>query len=156
MHPHRWGAAVKVKLVHDDGLRTYVAVLDKDEEAVEGLTRLATDESLGAASLTAIGAFSRATVGYFDRSTKAYEEIPVDGQVEVLSMIGDLAIADGNPKLHAHVVLGRRDGTTLGGHLLQGWVWPTLEVVIAQAPTHLQRRTDPDTGLPLIDIRDAL
>lgn len=144
---------MKVKLVHDDGLRTYVAVLDKEEEAVEALTGLAQDESFGAASLSAIGAFSRATLGYFDRAAKDYEEIAVDGQVEVLSMLGDFAIADGDPKLHAHVVLGRRDGSTRGGHLLRGWVWPTLEVMITQAPRHLQRRTDTETGLPLIDVQ---
>jgi predicted DNA-binding protein with PD1-like motif len=70
----------------------------------------------------------------------------------VLSLIGDLAIAKQRPKLHAHVVLGRRDATTRGGHLLRGEVWPTLEVVVTEAPAHLQRRTDPETGLALIDL----
>ncbi|MGH9032113.1 MAG: PPC domain-containing DNA-binding protein [Acidimicrobiia bacterium] len=146
---------MKAQQVHDaDGLRVYVAVFDKDDEAVEGLTRLATDERLGSASLTAIGAFSAATVGYFDRETSSYLEIPVDEQVEVLALTGDVAIADGEPKLHAHVVLGRRDGTTIGGHLLEGRVWPTLEVVVTETPGHLHRRTDPTTGLALIDLAE--
>src|SRR5688572_26098683 len=141
-----------VRLVHDDGLRTYVAVLDKDDEAVTSLTRFAAEHDIGAASITAIGAFSRATIGYFDRVTKDYAKIRIDEQVEVLSLVGDIAIADEGPKLHAHAVLGRSDASTRGGHLLEGIVWPTLEVVITQAPVHLRRRTDAETGLPLIDL----
>jgi predicted DNA-binding protein with PD1-like motif len=143
---------MKAALVHHDGLRTFVVVLDKGDEAVETLTSFAAREQIAAASLTAIGAFRSATVGYFDRETKSYAETPLDEQVEVLSLIGDLAIAKQRPKLHAHVVLGRRDATTRGGHLLRGEVWPTLEVVVTEAPAHLQRRTDPETGLALIDL----
>jgi len=144
---------MKTQQVHDaDGLRVYVAVFDKGDEAVDGLTRLAADERLDSASLTAIGAFSAATVGYFDRQTSSYLEIPVDEQVEVLSLTGDIALADGEPKLHTHVVLGRRDASTCGGHLIEGRVWPTLEVVVTETPGHLRRRTDPATGLALIEL----
>lgn len=144
---------MRAQLVHDDGLRTYVAVFDKGDETVAGLTEFAATHHIDAASLTAIGAFSRATIGYFDRDTNDYLRLPVDEQVEVLSLVGDIALADDKPKLHAHVVLGRRDGSTCGGHLLDGVVWPTLEVVITQVPQHLRRRLDPETGLPLIDLR---
>jgi predicted DNA-binding protein with PD1-like motif len=143
---------VNIRLVHHDGLRTYVAVLDQGDEVVSSLTEFASAEHVGAASVSAIGAFSRATIGYFDRQTKAYEHIPIDEQVEVLSLVGDIALADGEPKLHAHVVLGRRDGTACGGHLLEGQVWPTLEVVMTQVPGHLRRRIDPHTGLALIEL----
>ncbi len=146
---------MNVTLLSEDGLRTYVALLDKGDEAVAALTQMAKTRGIQAASLTAIGAFSGATVGYFDRHTSSYLEIPVDEQVEVLSLIGDIAVAGEEPKLHAHVVLGRRDGSTCGGHLLRGFVWPTLEVVVTEAPTHLRRRTDPETGLPLIDLARA-
>lgn len=143
---------MKVKLVHGNGLRTYVVVLDKDEEAVTVLTDVLARKGIEAASVTAIGAFRRATVGYFDPEAKSYMEIPVEEQVEVLSLIGDVAIAAGYPKLHANVVVGLRDGSTRGGHLLEGTVWPTLEVVITEVPAHLRRGTDPETGLPLIDL----
>jgi uncharacterized protein len=53
--------------------------------------------------------------------------------------------------VHAHVVLGRSDGTALGGHLLEVHVWPTLEVVLDESPAHLRKRSDPETGPALID-----
>ncbi len=73
--------------------------------------------------------------------------------MEVLSLVGTIALKDdGEPQVHAHVVLGRSDGTTRGGHLLEAYVRPTLEVVIIESPEHLQRRTDKETGLPLIGL----
>jgi len=69
-----------------------------------------------------------------------------------LSAIGDVAVGDdGKASLHVHVVLGLSDGTTRGGHLLNGKVRPTLEVVLTDTPTHLRRKKKPDIGIALID-----
>jgi predicted DNA-binding protein with PD1-like motif len=130
--------------------RTYAIVFDKGDEARAGLERFAREQNIDAAHLTAIGAFSGATLGYFDREKKEYQKIPVKEQVEVLSLIGDVAVYRGEPTVHAHVVVGRSDGTTRGGHLLEAHVRPTLEVVLVEAPAHLQRKHDPESGLALI------
>ena len=95
-------------------------------------------------------AFERATLGWFDWQTKDYEHIAVDEQVEVLSLIGDVSLEDGKPKLHAHCVLGKRGGATVGGHLVEAVVRPTLEGLLIESPGHLRRRHDPDSGLALI------
>jgi uncharacterized protein len=119
---------------------------------VSGLTGFAGRHRLAASHLTAIGAFSQAVLGYFDRDRRDYRRIPVTEQVEVLSLIGDVALKDGKPALHAHVVLGKADGTAVGGHLLEARVWPTLEVILVESPAHLRRRHDPASGLALIDL----
>ena len=120
---------------------------------IAGLGGFAAENDLNAASITAIGAFSDATLGYFDMERKEYKQIPVREQVEVLSLIGDIAPKEnGEPQVHAHVVLGKSDGTTKGGHLLEAHVRPTLEVILTESPKHLRRRTDEETGLPLIDL----
>lgn len=145
---------MKSKLVADNaGERTYVLVLDPGEEAFQTIGRFADEEHLSAASLTALGAFSTATVGWFDLAAKTYRKIPVAQQCEVLSAVGDIAIDDkGKPSLHMHVVLGLSDGSTRGGHLLEGMVQPTLEVTLVEAPAHLRRRQRPELGLALIDL----
>jgi predicted DNA-binding protein with PD1-like motif len=142
---------VKSKLLHEDGGRTFVLVFEKGDGAMAGLHSFARDHGLTAARFTAIGAFSDAKLGYFDRERKDYAEIDVREQVEVLSLLGDVAVEDGDARVHAHVVLGRSDGSALGGHLLEGHVWPTLEVVLDESPAHLRKRSDPETGLALID-----
>jgi len=143
-------------LREEDGQRTFVLVFDTGDETVSGLTEFAGERGLDAASFTAIGAFGAATLGYFDMEEKDYRKIPVHEQVEVLSLPGNVARKeDGEPQVPAHVVLGRYDGTTRGEHLLEGRVRPTLEVVLTETPEHLRRRTDQETGLPLIDVRDG-
>ena len=103
------------------------------------------------ARFTAISALADVTLGYFDWDKKDYLKIPLREQVEVLSLVGDVAWDEKTgPKVHAHVVVGRSDGTTRGGHLLEAHVRPTLEVVLVESPGHLQRRHDPESGLALI------
>ena len=146
---------MKAKLIYEEqGEKTFALVFDPGDEVMEELTNFAKENDLSAARFTAIGAFSDATLGYFDMEKKEYEKIPVDEQVEVLSLVGDVALFEGEPKLHAHAVLGRSDGTTRGGHLLGAHVQPTLEVVIVESPEHLRRETDEETGLPLLAVRD--
>jgi predicted DNA-binding protein with PD1-like motif len=148
---------VRAKQIYEErGRKTFALVFDTGDEVIAELTSFAKQNGLDASSLTAIGAFSDAKLGYFDMERKEYKEIPVEEQVEVLSLVGDIATKDdGEPKVHAHVVVGRFDGATRGGHLLEAHVRPTLEVIITESPEHLQRRTDEDTGLALIAIDES-
>ena len=133
---------MKCAQVHADP-KTFVLVLATGEEVTEQLLSFAGDHRLGSASLTAIGAFERVTLGYFDWPTKKYLENPVNEQVEVLSLIGNLTWSDAKSKLHGHVVVGLRDGSARGGHLLKAIVRPTLEVTLVESPAHLRRCFDP-------------
>jgi len=142
---------MKHKLINAGPERTFAVVLDVGDEPVSCLTRFAKDNRLDAARFTGIGAFSEAVVGFFDLQRKDYDRIPIAAQVEVVSLIGDVALGpNGEPKLHAHVVLTKRDGSAWGGHLIEARVQPTLEVMLVESPSHLQRRTDAATGLALI------
>jgi len=140
------------KLLQESGGRVYAVIFDKGDDPVAGLTRFAQENRLAASSFTAIGAFSEATLGYFDWERKEYERIPVREQCEVLSLLGDVTIEGEERKLHAHVVLGMRDGSARGGHLLGARVRPTLEVVLTETPGHLCRRYDPESGISLIRV----
>jgi uncharacterized protein len=144
---------VKSKVINEGPERTIALVFDRGDEVVGTLEQFAAKQKLTAARFTAIGAFERVTLGYFDWERKDYERIPVDEQVEVLSLVGDVALDGDKPKLHAHAVLGRRDGSTVGGHLLEATVRPTLEVLLIDSPGHLRRKRDPVSGLALIDLR---
>jgi len=95
------------------------------------------------------------TLGYFEWSRKEYARITIREQVEVLSLVGDVALEGATPKIHAHVVVGKRDGTAHGGHLLEARVRPTLEVILVQPPGHLRRRFDPTSKLALIDLESS-
>jgi predicted DNA-binding protein with PD1-like motif len=143
---------MQYKLLHDSsGQRTYAVVLETGEEVLECLQQFALSQEVLAAQLTAIGAFRDAVLLYFDWSDKDYVRIPVREQVEVASLIGDIAQSPaGGPALHIHVVLGKRDGTAMAGHLGEAHVRPTLEVIVTESPGHLRKVKDAETGLALI------
>jgi uncharacterized protein len=143
---------MKYKVVEDADVVTYVVVCDPGDEAVAALTRFARAERLEAAQISAVGAFEHAVVGWFDRAARDYRRIPVDEQCEVLSLLGDVAEGQDGPILHMHTVLGLSDGTTRGGHLLEGKVFPTLEVVVTETPAQLRKVLRPDIGVALIDL----
>lgn len=139
------------KLLHEDGgQRTFAVILRIGDEAMSCLQDFAINERISAAQLTAIGAFSKAQLAYFDWEQKRYLPIPVGEQVEVASLVGDIAVNEGKPSVHVHAVLGRRDGTALAGHLQEGYVRPTLEVIVTESPAHLRKVKDSESGLALI------
>jgi uncharacterized protein len=143
---------MKSTIVADADVVTYVVVCDPGDEAVASLKRFARSERLEAAQITGVGGFERATVGWFDRTARQFRRIPVDEPSEVLSLIGDVAEDQDGPGLNIHVVLGLSDGTTRGGHLLDGQVFPTLELVVTENPAELRRVMHPGLGVALIDL----
>jgi predicted DNA-binding protein with PD1-like motif len=143
---------METRLLHSDsGHKTFIAVLETGDEVMGCLKDVARRQNLSAAQITAIGALSDATLFFFDWQKKEYLEIPVNEQTEVASMVGDIATDEsGAPALHVHVVLGKRDGAAVAGHLDRAHVRPTLEVIVTETPAHLRRVKDSETGLALI------
>ena len=143
---------MKSKILNTSPERTIALVFDKGDDVVSLLEKFAEDNALLASRFSAIGALRGAVLGYFDWERKEYERIPVQEQVEVLSFNGDIALDGDRHKVHAHAVLGRRDGSTIGGHVLQATVQPTLEVLLIESPGYLRKTCNPETGLALIDV----
>jgi uncharacterized protein len=140
------------KLV-DQKPETFVIVLETGDELAETLKAFAIEQKLASASFKAIGALSSVRLGWLNWETKQYEpSVALDEQVELLSLIGDVALNGTEPQVHAHAVVGKRDGTAHGGHLLQAHVRPTCEVVLTESPAHLQKEFDPAAGIALIKL----
>jgi uncharacterized protein len=144
---------MRASVLNDDRERTFALIYETGDEVVVGLKQFAREHKPRSAHFTAIGAFSDALLAYFDWPSKEYKDIPLDEQVEVLTLAGDIAWGDdGAPVVHAHVVVGRADGSTRGGHLKRAHVRPTLELVLVEYPKHLERKFDAQSGLALIRI----
>jgi uncharacterized protein len=131
--------------------QTFVLVFETGDELATGLLQFATERHLSAASFKAVGALSSVRLAWFSWETKKYEpSVTLDEQVELLSLIGDVALKDKLPVVHAHAVIGKKDGTAHGGHLLEARIRPTCEVVLTESPARLQKFIDPASGLALI------
>ena len=138
-----------VKATPDE--KVYAIIFRKGDEALSGLTDFAIANKISDAHFTGIGAVSGATVAWLDLEKKMYHRIAVPQQVEVLSLIGDIAEFNGKPIVHMHAVLGKRDGTTTGGHVFELNVNPTLEVFMTVNTVPLKKRPDETSGMKIID-----
>ena len=143
---------MRSQLLTEGPPRMWAVIFATDDDFLSELGQWVESSGLRAASLTGIGGFRRAVLGYYDLDARSYVDIPVDDQVEVLALAGDVTCNDDSHQIHTHVVCGRRDGSTVGGHVQQAVVRPTLEVVVTESPTFLQRRHDGESGLALIDL----
>jgi uncharacterized protein len=143
---------MQVQLLNDgEPTKQYAVIFYQGDEAFSGLLEFAEKYHVTSAHFTAIGAVNGATLGWFDPERKKYKKIPIDGQHEVIGMSGDIALYQGKPVVHTHMMVGTSDGTTRAGHVLAAYVSPTLEVMITVDPVTMQKRLDPETDLTLID-----
>jgi uncharacterized protein len=143
---------MKVQLLNPgEPTKQYAVIFYQGDEAFSGLLEFAQKYQVTSAHFTAIGAVNGATLGWFDPQRKMYKKIPINGQHEVIGMSGDIALNQGKPVVHTHMVVGMSDGTTRAGHVLAAYVSPTLEVMVTVHPVAMQKRFDPDTDLTLID-----
>jgi uncharacterized protein len=144
--------AMQVKVVKDTPEeKVYAIVFLKGDEVLSGLTDFAIKNKIADAHFTGIGAVSSATTAWIDLEKKLYHPTVTNQQVEVLSLVGDIAAFNGKPVIHMHAILGRRDGTTVGGHVWELNANPTVEVFLTANATPLGKRPDPNSGLKLID-----
>lgn len=142
---------MQAKQLTDGNERTFILVFQTGDEVAAELGEFAKAKKLSSSHFTAIGALSDVTFAWFDWEKKTYQKAAdLREQVEVLSLIGDIVLEHGQPKVHTHIVVGKRDGAAFGGHLMQAHVRPTLEVTLTESPQSLQRQQDPESGLALI------
>jgi len=135
---------------HDEG--RILVRLDRGEEVLTALRALAREHDVGTASLAGIGAVRDAEIAYYDLGALAYETRTFAEVAELLSLSGNVALVDGEPFIHAHAVLGRRDMSTVGGHLVRATVAVTVEAFLDCFESRVDRELDPEVKLKLLKL----
>ncbi len=130
----------------------YIVRLETGEPAIETLTAFLKAEGIKFADVSAAGAVQWARLGFWNPDTHTYEYHDFPEQMEVVSFQGDASLKGTEPFLHLHGVFSRRDYTTVGGHIVEARVFPTLEVWLRAETTAVRRVLDPATGLDLLDL----
>lgn len=133
-----------------NGVREYVLIFTKGDEVLSGISDFASANDIVSARFTAVGALKNATTAWFDLQKKSYRLNVIDQQVELVSLIGDIALYDGRPAIHAHYSVGLSDGNVQGGHLIHAVTYPTVEVFLTAFPQALHKKLDKETDLKLI------
>jgi uncharacterized protein len=144
---------MKVKLISEsNGVRNYAVIFAKGDEVLSGINEFATKYQVTSARFTAIGALEGATIAWFDLKKKMYKLNPINEQVELASLIGDIGVSNASPAVHSHIMIGLADGTARGGHLIEAHVNPTVELFVTVFPTPLEKKLDPKTDLKLFEL----
>jgi predicted DNA-binding protein with PD1-like motif len=131
--------------------RRYIFRFDKGEEVFVKLLEFAAQENISAASFNAIGACSEIELGYFNVNLKDYRKKPFYEELEMISLIGNLSVAEGKLVAHSHGMFGRTDFTTIGGHVFKAVVSVTCEMFLIKLDGQMNRKLDEATNLKLLD-----
>ena len=130
--------------------RTFVGQLPNGADLLDGLTAIVKREDIRMGRLSAIGATTHAVVAYYDQNAQIYNPLEFTGGMEILSLTGNVSVRDGSPFVHAHIVLGDKEGKLFGGHVMKGTIVYALEVFIEEYEGDwLERKHDALTGLYL-------
>jgi predicted DNA-binding protein with PD1-like motif len=122
------------------------------DHAADAVTDVLRREKVGYASLNGIGAVRWVRLAYWNATTREYVPHEIEEQLEIVSLIGNVTLRDGEPFLHWHIALGRHDLSLLGGHLLDAIVHPNMEIWLRVESSAVARRVEADSGLALMDL----
>jgi uncharacterized protein len=141
---------VRSRLLRERPERTWLLVFHHGDAVVESLSLFARDQEVSGARLWGIGALEQVELGFYRHDRKDYDRFSLQEELELLALNGNISVTDKGPRVHAHVVVGRSDGTAHGGHLFEGRVGPTLELFVVESPVEIRREMNEEFGLPLI------
>lgn len=135
----------------------YVMRLEPGDEVMSTLEQFVEQEDMRGGFFFALGAFSRARLRYLNMKTEKYEDIPIEEQVEVVSLLGNVAmLPDGKRKVHMHASVSNEQGRTFSGHIGDAEVRPTLEVYLTKLDGELRREKDEETGMEQLALGHSL
>lgn len=124
--------------------------LDKDDEIISSIKSLCKDKGISLASVSGIGAVNKANIGYFEQDAKVYHTRELTGDMEIVSLLGNISEMGGEVYLHLHVTLTNSNFQAYGGHLNGAWVGPTVEIMIDIIDGKIDRVKSEEVGLNTI------
>lgn len=126
---------------------TCVLVFNTGDRVIEKLQTYLAEQGVTAGHFTAIGGMRQVELRYFNTQTREYEARQINEQVEVACLTGNVALLDGKPYIHAHIILGDKNYGAYAGHLGEGIVEPTLELFLTRVDGTFTRFKNAQTGL---------
>ena len=129
----------------------HVVRIDRGEKIMESLLNYIRKHKIKSGFLTGIGAVNPCEIGWYDLDGEIYRTTIIEGNCEITGVVGNIAWIDGDPIVHAHIMLGKKDYSVVGGHLIEGTISVTGEFWITQSEIAVGRKPVEPAGLKLID-----
>ncbi len=130
--------------------------LEMREDILMSIMKFAEAKRVQAAMFEGIGSLNQAKLGHYDFATKNYKYEIFQEDLEILTLSGNISTLDKAPLPHAHVTLGRRDFSVIGGHLDEGSSANMVEIGLSALPGKLVKSRDEEVGLNLLQLPKRL
>lgn len=131
----------------------YIIRLEKGEDIVKSLTKLVKDEDIKLGKVTGIGAVDDIEIGLFHTKEKRYYSKKIQGDMEIVSLAGNISTMKDEKYLHLHIAVGDENLKVHGGHLNAARVSATVEIIIDEIDGEIDRKFDEEIGLNLIKFK---
>lgn len=125
---------------------------DRGEEVVSLLAAVCEREKVSLAFVSGIGAAQYVKAGFYSVADKKYSVKEYRGELEILSLTGNITRKDGEVYTHFHICFATEDGVAHGGHLNECVIGGTGEIEIALIDGKVGRKFDREVGLNVFAI----
>ncbi len=126
-----------MKVLYRNNARTVIR-FDVGEQFPETLADWCEKEKVEAAAIVAgIGMLENIRIGRYNGKEYATEKVQPSS--EILSLQGNVSMKEGKPFVHLHVSFADEDMSARGGHLFNGTVSMTIELVMLELSTKFVR-----------------
>ena len=131
----------------------YVIRLEQGDDILKSLRQFSDRQRIKAAFFEGIGSLYKVKLGHYDfKDTKTYKYETFDEDLEILILSGNVSTMNDRALPHAHVTLGRRDFSVIGGHLEEDSLANMVEVNLLKMPGKLEKAKDSNIGLNLLQL----
>jgi predicted DNA-binding protein with PD1-like motif len=128
----------------------FMGRLDHGVDLLEEITDICQKNNIQLGRVEAIGAVQKARLAFYDQQTFEYQFFTIDKPLEIVKLMGNISLKDGNPFVHAHIALADKNGAVYGGHLASGTIIFACEIIIeSMVGASFERKYDEETHLPL-------
>lgn len=131
---------------------SYVVRIDRAEDVMQKLREFACEANVHSATITGIGAASEIELGIYSAEISAYKHYTYTGDLEIISLTGNITEKDGAVHVHLHSVVSDGKSVTVGGHVERCVIVGACELRVHLLEHQYSRILDPETGLHVLDI----
>src|SRR3989344_2201022 len=129
---------------------TYIIRLDKGERLLETLKGFCTKNNIKSGYFFGIGSLDEAELAHYIVKTRRYTSQMYKQPLEIISMNGNLTTMNNEPYAHCHACLSDVNMEAIAGHLKEGIVGATAEIILIKMDEGVNSEYDEVTGLNLM------
>lgn len=130
----------------------FIVRLDPQDEIISSLKQFCQENKIKVGVITGIGSVSKVSLKFFRKETKEFVEKTFEEEFEVTSLLGNVTTMGGETYIHVHITLSDQEFKCFGGHLSEGYVGATCEIIIDQVDGEVERELSDEIGLNIFKL----